>query len=102
MPDFRDTGSKGSWPKLGPRMPPTTQRRKRGYLNCANYRRRRLSLELYDHEAATLPGLAIDLGGSVDRRFRTAALAARPGSPQLTLERRDIEGTVLATTSPSR
>jgi hypothetical protein len=55
-------------------MPPTTQRRKCAYLNCANYRRRRVSLELYDQEAATLPGIAIDLGGSVDRLFRTAAL----------------------------
>jgi len=53
-------------------MPPTTQRRKRAYLNRANYRRQRLSLELYDQEAATWPGLAIDLGSSIDRHFRPA------------------------------
>ena len=73
-------------------MPPTTQRRKRAYLNGANYCSRRVGLDLDGQETATQPGLAIDLRGSVDRPFRPVSLAARGGSLQLTLERRGSEG----------
>ena len=77
-------------------MPPTTQRRKHAYLNRANYRTRRLSLDLDDQKAATWRGLAIDLGGSLEQRLRPVDLAARFGWPLRHSSAAEPKGTFLS------
>jgi hypothetical protein len=50
-------------------MPPTTQRRNTAYLNRRVSRFGRQDRDL-DDQTPIIPGLAIDLGGSVERLFR--------------------------------
>jgi hypothetical protein len=51
-------------------MPPLPQRRNAAYLNRQNLAFRRAKPQPEWPGAATWTGLAIDLGGSVDKRFR--------------------------------
>ena len=52
-------------------MPPQHQRRNRAYLNREIHRDQPPSRDIRDCLAATQTGLAIDLDGSLERRFRT-------------------------------
>jgi hypothetical protein len=56
-------------------MPPEDQRRNTAYLDRSNYHRPTLRLRHLSLGAAHFPGLAIDLGGSVERCFRPVDLA---------------------------
>jgi hypothetical protein len=57
-------------------MPPLNQRRNHAYLNRLDYREQAASRCIGDCLAATLTGLAIYLGGSVDCCLRPAELSA--------------------------
>ena len=65
------TRIEGRSPKLGRRMPLATQRRNHAYLN-----------PLIERPAAST-GLAIDLDGSLERRFRPEALGDELRAPPL-------------------
>ena len=70
------TPIEGLLPKLMRRMPPQHQRRNRAYLNRQIHRDLALGRAIRDCLAATQTGLAIDLGGSLERRFRTDDVGA--------------------------
>ena len=77
----------GRSPKLLPRMPPRTQRRNSAYLNPLNER------------PAAQIGLAIYLGGSVERRFRPADPTGRFRAQPQQLGAAESKGPNLAASS---
>jgi len=66
----------GRFPKLMRRMPPLPQRRNAAYLNRRISRFGRVDRGMKNQELMSYPGLAIDLAGSLDQRFRPGALGA--------------------------
>ena len=93
--------TKGALPKLGHRMPPTTQRRNTAYLNRANHRDSRPGRGSWPCEPASESGLAIDLGGSLEQRFRPADIAGAICAPPQRSSAAEPKGLILAMNSPN-
>jgi hypothetical protein len=74
----------GLWPKLRPRMLPPTQRRNQAYLN-----------PLIERPAAWT-GLAIDLGGSLEQRFRPEDFGCKICAPPRASSAAATKGSSLA------
>jgi hypothetical protein len=81
------------------RMPLRTQRRNTAYLNRQNSRFSQLDRGLDDQATDALTGLAIDLGGLVDQRFRPGDFGAAYLNELLHTLRRDSGGVELRRSS---